>query len=504
MSLLGIDVGTSGCKAAAFRGDGRLLGFAGREYAALSPAPGLAELDSRAVCAAVAECITEITGRLGPDPPGAICVSALGEAATPVSATGEILGGCILGGDARGGEYIARLEQKIDARSFFRINPNILSRAHTLPKLLWLKEHQPSLYARADKFLLWDGLVGHLLGCPPFTSYSSAARTLLFDINRCDWSPEIMAAAGLDADKLPPCRPSGLVAGTVAARAAASFGLPPGTPVVVGGHDQCCNALGAGVSAGGRAALGIGTYECVTSVFEGMPDIMAMFRARLNIEHHVAAGRYVCLVHNQAGLLVKWFRDTFARAERGDPGIYRKLDAEMPCGPTGLFVMPCFEPTGAPYHAGDVTGAIFGLRADTGRGEILKAIMEGITFYFAGAMETLAHAGAPAAEFIATGGGAKSDRWLQLKADILGRPVIRNDFPESTVAGAAILAGTAVGAFKDTLEGAAALARRARVFEPDRRRHALYRERKEEFQSLFTRQIGHPEKSPAGERAAGD
>ena len=289
----------------------------------------------------------------------------------------------------------------------------------------------------------------------------------------------------------PNCRspvPSGTVAGYVSPGLAAELGLPARVAVVVGGHDQCCNALGAGIVSAGRAVCGIGTFECITPVYAGLPSTRSMQAAGLNIAHHVLPGLYASFIYNQAGSLVRWFRDTFARADGCllEPGVdlYDVLAAEMPLEPTHVLTLPYFEPTGAPEFVADATGVIAGLRADTTRGEILRSIMEGATFYFVRTIETLRRMNIDTREFVATGGGAKSDAWLQIQADIMGVPFVRLSVTECGTLGAAILAGLATGVFRTAEEAVALCVKRERAFEPVARRHAFYRERYACYEAL--------------------
>ena len=485
MSLLGIDIGTTGCKAAVFSEDGTCIVQAYCEYAILHPAEGRAELDSAKVWGKTRAVISEAVAGAKRDPVTALCISAMGEAATPVSADRRILGNCILSSDTRGGEYVDRLAEQYGQERFYKINPNIFGVNYTLPKLLWLRENAPALYEQADRFLLWDGLAGFMLGCDPFASTSNANRTMLFDLQRQDWSDEILGAAGIDRARLPRCLPGGAIAGTVSDSIAGEIGLPRGVKVVVGGHDQCCNALGAGLSQPGRAVYGIGTFECITPVYDCVPAAAAMLKQGLNIEHHVLGGMYVSFLYNQGGSLVRWFRDTFAKEQRDEAGIYDRLAAEMPAEPTRLFVLPYFEMTGSPRFVSDASGVIAGLKTHTTRGDILKAIMESVTYYFVESVEALREIGIDTSEFVATGGGAKSDPWLQIKADILGVPIVRPRVTECGLLGTAILAGTATGVFNTPDEGVECFVRRERVFEPDRTRHLLYRERQRKYRELF-------------------
>ncbi|MBZ5516539.1 MAG: hypothetical protein LAN62_17160 [Acidobacteriia bacterium] len=489
MSLLGVDVGTTGCKAAAFSEQGLCLASAYREYPTLHPRDGWAELDSRRVWDSVQATIREVAAQVAKDPIRALSVSSRAEAVTPVSKEREILGPCILSSDTRGADYIEALRREIDQEEFYSINPNILGVQYSLPKLLWLRQYEPDLYSRADRFLLWGDLVAYLLGCDPLTSYSLANRTLLFDIRAEDWSERLLSLTGIERTKLPKPVPSGTIAGTVSDRLAREMNLPKGVLVVVGGHDQCCNSLGAGIYEAGKAVCGIGTFECITPSYDRIPDARSMLRHGFNVEHHILPGLFVSFIYNQSGSLVRWFRDTFAGADKKllspEEDIYEMLAREMPEEPTRLFTLPYFELTGPPQFVADASGVILGLKTGTTRGEILKSIMESATFYFAESVKALAEMGVDISEFVATGGGAKSDAWLQIKADIFGVPFVRPRVTEASVLGAAMLAGVSMGVFASPAEAASQFVKRGRAFNPHPGRHKVYEEKLQAYRGLF-------------------
>lgn len=490
MSLMGIDIGTTGCKAGVFSADGNCIANAYREYHILHKQEGWSELDSREVISCAKDVIraTALAAR-SKNPVTALSIGSMGEAMIPVSRHGKILGASILSSDIRGGDLLTAALKDIDQAAFFQINPNILSANYSLPKLLWIKKNQPDLYNQADYFLLWADLVAFMLGCDPVTSYSLANRTLLFDIGREDWSDKLLTLAGIDRAKLPRPRPSGTIIGTISSKAAAEFGLNKGTAVVLGGHDQCCNALGAGVTEAGSAVCGIGSYECITPVYDHIPDQDYMLKCGLNVEHHLLAGRYVSFLFNQAGLLVKWFRDTFAAADRRlckeGENIYRKLTSEMPDGPTRLLILPYFDITGPPEYVPNASGVIAGLKTNTPRGEILKAIMECETFYFIESLKALEKIGIKVSRLMATGGGAQSDQWLQIKADILGTPIVRPVTTEAGLLGAALLAGVTTKIFNGFSEGIRQFLRTERVFEPNMEANRIYQERFNLYRKFF-------------------
>jgi xylulokinase len=492
MSLLGIDVGTSGCKSAVFSEDGRLLSLAYEEYDFQHPQPGWAELDARQVWAQIQRTIQKAAAGSAPfhDPIQAVCVSSLGEAVVPVSASREILGPSLLNFDPRGDEYLGALKASISAERHYQINGNTIGSPYSLTKLKWLKEHQPGLYARAACFLHWGGFVSFLLGADPHVDYSLANRTLLFDLDSHDWSDELLAWAGLDREKLPPTVPSGTVTGTVSRAAAEALGIPAGIPIVSGGHDQSCNATGCGVIEPGRAMYGMGSYLCMVPVFSQRPEAQAMIARGLNTEHHVVPGQFVSFIYNQGGILVKWFRDTFAQAEhraarQAGQDIYPSLFAEMPAAPGGVIVLPHFAITGPPGFISDSSGVISGLKLGTSRGEILKGIIESTTFYLRECFETLPGAGIDIREFCAVGGGSKSAAWIQVCADILGRPFVRPSVNEAGALGAAILAGTGCDIFPSIKQGVEAMVHIEQRFEPDERKTRLYDERFEKYRQLY-------------------
>lgn len=489
MSLLGLDIGTSGCKGAAYSVDGDIIATSYREYETLHLQPGWAELDSRQVWGSIQEVITDIAIRTTHDPITALSMSTMGEAMTPVSCNREILGNSILHTDTRGESYIAHLKAVMGQERFYRINPNILGPNYSLPKLKWIQEHQPDVYHAADKFLLWGDFVAFMLGCEPLTSYSHANRTLLFDIHKETWSEEILSLAEVDRKQLPHPVPSGTIAGTIDSRIADELHLPRGVQVVVGGHDQCCNSLGSGIYEAGKAVCGIGTVECIAPTYDTIPEPERMLKNGLNVEHHVMPHLYVSFIYNQAGSLIRWFRDTFAAAEkqalREGEDLYARLAQEMPVEPTSLLTLPYFEPTGTPHFITDASGVILGLKTTTTRGEILKSIMECETLYFVESMLTLKELGADTSEFVATGGGAKSDAWLQIKADIFGVPFVRPAVVEAGTLGAAMLAGVATGVFHTVQDAVTCFVKPEKRFEPHPEHHALYQEKHERYQQLY-------------------
>ena len=492
MSLLGIDVGTSGCKSAVFSETGDLLGLAYEEYNFLHPQPGWAELDAPAVWQqiqrTIRKAVADAAGQAPTDPVRALCVSSMGEAVVPVTKNREILGPSLLNFDARGDEFLPELAQGMPNERLYRLNGNTLGSPYTLTKLRWLKIHQPALYGSADAFLHWSGFVAFMLGAEPRVDFSLANRTLLFDMEREDWSQELLDWAGLDREKLPEIVSPGQVIGALSPSIAEELGIPAGIPIVSGGHDQNCTAVGCGLIAPGAALYAMGTQLCATPVFTTRPDPALMIRRGLNTEHHVAPGQYVSFIYNQGGVLVKWFRDTFAQAEHrqarnAGQNLYTALFAEMPEKPSSILVLPHFTTTGPPHYINDSSGVIAGLKLETTRGEILKGILEAATFFLRACLEDLP-ADIPIGAFTAAGGGSQSDVWVQLSADILGRPFFRSRIYEAGALGAAILAGVGAGMFPTLAAGVGAMVRMEQQFAPDPHKQRQYNEQYERYRSF--------------------
>ena len=493
MSLLGIDVGTTGCKAIIFSDDGATLAQRYVEYDVQTPQIGYAELDASRIWTDIKSLLVATVGSLSggmTDPIRALSVSSLGEAVVPVTAGGEILDSSILFFDQRGAAEAEALSAAFDAESFYRLNGNTIGPHYTLPKLMWIKEHQPELYEKTWKFLHWGSFVMYMLGAEAAADYSLANRTLCFDIDAAEWSDRVLDVAGIDGEKLPRVVGSGSVVGSVSKQAAAETGIPEGAVIVAGGHDQCVNATGCGVLESGQGMYGMGTFLCAVPVYAQRPtDAKTMLEYGLNTEHHARRDRFVSFIYNQGGGLVKWYRDTFAAAdhiaaEGNGRDVYEQLFEELPVEPSEITVLPYFSGTGPPRFYTDPIGTVTGMKLGTTRGEILKGVLQGVTFYLRACIDALPRVGIEVDEYRAVGGGSKSDAWLQLSADILDTPITRAKVTEAGALGAAILAGAGCGIFTSLSDGVESMVSLDRSFEPNAGVVERYRELYDRYRRL--------------------
>jgi len=487
---MGVDVGTTGVKAAVFDESGRLLATAYEEYPLLFPFPGASELDSRAVAEAALRVIGEAAGSVkDSDPVAAIGAASQGEAFTPVAKDGRTIGNAMTSSDSRAESYVAACEPAWALR-LYEITGHTPYPMYSLFKLLWLREHQPELWESAWKFLFCQDLVAFVLTGETKTDYSMAARSMLFDVASKQWSPEILENVGLAEEKLPGVIPSGRIIGHVRAELASKLNLGPKVGVTACGHDQPVGALGCGAAAPGCASYSIGTVECICPAMDRLILSPELMKANLATYPHVLPDTYTTVAFNiTGGSVLKWVRDNFAieeaaeaRRQNRDP--YDLIIAAAAAEPANVILLPHFGPTGTPHFDSQGAGVLFGLTLSTTRAEVLRAVLEGITYEMKWNLSILEESGFRLTDLRAVGGGAKSDTWMQIKADILGAPLSAMRVAEATCMGAAILAGSGLGVL-DARTAASKWATTIRTFDPKKENASLYEERFSVYKEIY-------------------
>ncbi len=482
MSLLGLDVGSTGCKAVLFDLEGRQLAQAYREYPELHPRPGWIELDPQLVWQGVKEVLAEAAAGQRGDPVQALCISALGETVTPLDHAGRPLCNSITSPDTRSVAQSDSWRDTLGAARVFEITGMPLHPSFTLNKIMWIRDQRPDLHQQAWKYLLWEDHVFYRLGLEPTVDYSLACRTMAMDLRTRQWSAEMLDLAGLSPDLFARPVASGTIVGELPAPAADELGLPRGVLCVAGGHDQPMNALGAGVVREGVAVDGMGTVECVTVAFDEPVLTPAMLRNNYCVYPHVKDGMYVTIAFNYtSGAILRWYRDNFAaaecaRAEASARDVYDIILSRLPSEPTGVFLVPHFAGSGTPALDPRARGAVLGLTLSCDRKTFVKALIEGICYDLRLNLEALAESGVYTESLRATGGGSKSPQWLQLKANITGREVITLNVTEGGCLAGAMLGGVAAGVYRSVDEAADALIRERAHFEPDPNQHERYNE----------------------------
>lgn len=493
MSILGLDVGTSGCKATIIDESGNNLGQAYQEYSLVSPQPGWLELDPEAVWLSVRLVIQRALIGTGHDPIQAISVSSFGEAVVAIDRSGQVLGNSLLYIDSRGQEEAEFLKVKLGNRRVLEITGTYVQPMYSLCKIMWLNKHQPELYRKTWKYLLFADFILFRLGARPHTDYSLAARTMAFDIIEKQWSAEILDCAGVLADKFAEPVQSGTLVGQISPAIAAELGLPGQAALVAGGHDQPCAALGAGVTHSALAVDGLGTTECITPAFANPVRSDDMASKHFACVPHVLKDFYVTYAFTfTCGSILKWYLHNFGQEfqkESSHQGIsaYDLMinQALVDPAPSPVFVLPHFAGAATPYMDMEAKGAIIGLNIGTSAQDILKAALEGITFEIMVNLEHLANAGIQVDELRTVGGLAKSEPFLQLKANMMGKKITALELSEAGTVGVAILAGTAIGMFRSSEDAVARLVRPKKSFYPDERIHRKYLDRFESYKRIY-------------------
>lgn len=479
MLFMGIDVGSSGCKASVIDATGAVVCFASREYSFTYSAAGC-ELDAQTVFDKVCECILQLATEQDLSALKTVSVTSFGEMFVLLDGEKRVLAPSISYEDTRGTEELAALTACLGEDRLYQITGAIPSVMYALPKLLWTRKHRREAYEKAKYLCMFADFILMKLGAEHHTDYSLAARTLLFDVNAKCWSREIADAVALDLSLFGKPLPSGSRVGVLSPSMAEALALPPDVLLLAGGHDQPCAALGAGIIRAGGALDGMGSNECIVPAFDRAMLHGKMKAANLVCVPHIVPGLFVTYAFNRtAGSLFKWYN-----AMVGGVGFARLVE-EMSDEPTGLFVLPHFAGAATPYMDEGAVGAILGLKLSTDRAELTRAVLEGLNYEMLVNLKCLDAAGFRVERLFAAGGMSKDDRSLQLKADMLGIPVFRLKNAEPGTLGTAILGGVAVGLYRDLAEAAEALVQTEKVFYPNGELHEKYKELFTKYENLY-------------------
>ncbi|MBN1427085.1 MAG: hypothetical protein JXB07_01790 [Anaerolineae bacterium] len=491
MSLMGLDIGTTGCKAVVFDLEGREIAKAYREYPLRHPFVGAAELDPSEVWDKVCGAIREVNALVPSDPVRALAVSSQGETCVPVDSQGRPLHNFVVTFDNRTIEQQDWWASTVGANKLFSITGMPLHSMYTINKVMWFKRHRPGIYRATWKFLCCEDYAIFRLTGIPALDYSMAARTMAFDVDKRRWSDKILDLADIDKKKLSQVFPSGAAVGLVAPEAAEDLGFSASVTVVTGGHDQPCGALGAGVISSESAMNATGTSDVICPALAEPIISEAMLSSNFCCYPHVFNDYYCSIGFNlTGGLLLRWYRDTFcaeevsiARRTGRDPYdvIFESIGPET----RDLFFLPHFVGSGTPTLDSKSRGAILGLTLDVGKPELARAVVDSINYEMRLNIEAMENAGIAIQKLHVIGGGAKSPKWLQMKADVFGKPVCVLEHTEAAAFGAALLAGQAIGVYPSLQEAVSYLIKIRMNFEPDFRNIDRHRERYLRYKRIY-------------------
>lgn len=455
--LLGIDVGTTGCRALLVRPDGGVAAEATSEYPLFTPRPLWAEqnpADWWTAAVASIRCVLEQSGARGAQ---VACVGLTGQmhGLVLLDAHGEVLRPCILWNDQRTGPQCDEITRRIGAARVLELTGNPVLPGFTAPKIAWLREHEPAVLQRAAHVLLPKDYIRYRLTGEFLSEVSDASGTSLFDVGRRRWSDEMLAAVGVPRGWLPEVTESPVAGAKISAAAASETGLTAGTLVVGGAGDQAAQAVGCGIIAEGTVSVTLGTSGVVFAASDGYrPEP----RGRLHAFCHAVPGIWHLMgVMLSAGGSLRWYRDTLcasecarAKAAGCDPyEIMTQEAAAVPPGSEGLLFLPYLSGERTPHPDPSARGVFFGLTLRHGKAHLTRAVMEGVTYGLRDSLELMRGLGLPIRQVRASGGGARSAVWRQMLADVFGCEIVTVNVTQGAAYGAALLAGVGAGVYPD-------------------------------------------------------
>jgi xylulokinase len=496
--LMGIDLGSTSLKAIVYDTEGNAIASGSRRTEKRCPDadhPDWVVWLPEEIWGGVADACRDAIAQIrDPSHIRGVAVTGMGMDGLPIDEAGQWLYPMISWHDPRTGPQHAWWLEHITAEKTFGIAGNPVWAINSALRMLWIKEHEPEIYARTYKWLLIEDFLNYMLCDRAVTDHSMASCTMLFDQRTRDWSSEMIHAAGINPEILCEIQASGAPIGEVSAAAAERTGLAEGTPVVLGGHDHLCGALPVGVFEPGTVLNVTGTWETVIAP-SAEPVLKDELRqSGMTIQAHVARDRHATWGGNVAADMLEWYRREYGaaaqqKADADGTDIWRHLmndaDAAQP-GADGVLFLPHMSGVTCPVVDDQSRGAFVNLTNRTTAGDMTRALIEGLNYQTLDIVTAMEDGlGVSLDRLIGVGGVTRNEFWMQNKADVMGRPVEVPDVEEATPLGAAILAGIGVGLFADERDAWERVYRPGRTYQPREELTAVYAKRFPVYRQLY-------------------
>lgn len=489
--LMGIDIGTSSCKVAVFTPEGRVLASGNGKYPVYYPKPGWVEQQPDEWWQAVAGSVRKIFADtdIQPEEITGIGVDGQSWSAVAVGRDGRVLCPNPIWMDTRAEGICREVNERIGADRIFDLAGNPFQPMYTTPKVLWYRQERPELYERIDKILQSNSFIVYRLTGEMTQDLSQGYGWHCFDMRRGSWDEKMAQDLGIPLHFLPDIMPCDAVAGHVTAEAAAETGLPEGIPVVAGGLDACCGALGAGVLHDGETQEQGGQAG-------GMSICMETYHAdpRLILSFHVAGRRWLLQGGTTGGGgVMRWFESEFGGEERlleeaAKLSSFEQMNTAaeaVPPGSEGLIFLPYMSGERTPIWDPQAKGVFYGIDFMKKKAHFIRACMEGVAFSLRHNLETAEQAGAKVNVLKSIGGSANSKLWTQIKADVTGKRIEVPSSDTATTWGACMLAGVGTGMFDSYEDIIGKTVATQRVHEPDSSGQAAYDEAYRAYRALY-------------------
>jgi xylulokinase len=446
MYFLGIDVSTTATKALLIDSAGDVVAVSATEYPFETPRPLWSEQHPDLWWDGAQKSIRAVIEQAGIDPAqiGGVGLTGQMHGLVLMDAAGEVLRPSILWNDQRTQAQCDEIHRRIGREKFIQITGNVALTGFTAPKILWVKENEPDIYARAAHVLLPKDYVRYKLTGEYAMDKADGAGTVLMDLKQRDWSDEVLAALEIPRTWMPPLYEGPQITGHITPETADATGLVAGTPVMAGGGDQAAQAVGVGAITEGIVALTLGTSGVVFATANGAfiePE------GRLHAFCHSVPGKWhlMGVMLSAAGSL-RWYRDTFAPGSSYDDLLAPAAD--IPAGSDGLLFLPYLTGERTPHPDPLARGAFVGLTVRHTMAHLTRAVLEGVAFGLKDSFELMKSAGLGEIRQVrVSGGGARSPLWRQILADVFGCELVTVNTTEGAAYGAALLAAVGAGEF---------------------------------------------------------
>ncbi|HXZ89477.1 MAG TPA: FGGY-family carbohydrate kinase [Candidatus Dormibacteraeota bacterium] len=485
MSLIGIDVGSTGTKISAYDQEGKPLGSIYAAHTPRHPFPGAWELDAEEIWNNATNGLRHLaaTEPVKQVPPRAIAVSASTREGFPVDAEGKALGPCIMTADTRESGLEKTISNAFSADEWFAFCGHTPERMDPVCRILWWEKNQPNVMRRAKHFVGWGEFLSLRLTGKAVVDYSHAARFLVYDFRTHRWSPERISQFGINAALLPEIRPWGEIIGAVPREISRNLGFTNDVELAMGANDAVCTVLGAGVSQVGTGALISGSWENILLPVTEPPSPSVLVNAGVSIGPYPGKAKWMIYGLSPTGsATLNWARELVNVKLEDEDGMLHRLGD----GPGHVLAAPHVSGATAVWVGGSgLRAALIGMTLATSPIDVVKAFMESIAYDTCFLVDMLKEGGAVIQMLRGVGGGVRSDWWTQLKADLTSTVIETVDQPELGTLGAALLAGKAVGMWDDLERKAGEFTGASKRYDPNPKRAALYKQRMEFYRTLM-------------------
>ncbi|RHW42769.1 xylulokinase [Neobacillus notoginsengisoli] len=481
--VIGVDLGTSAVKVLLLSNTGEVCREVSKAYPLIQEKAGYSEQDPEEWVEKTKEALKEILAGFKGSPADIEGLSFSGQmhGLVLLDKQGNVLRNAILWNDTRTTKQCEEIYSMVGKERLLEITKNPALEGFTLPKLLWVKEHERELFEKASTFLLPKDYLRYRLTGKIHMDYSDAAGTLLLDIRNKVWRKEICDLLQIDLSLCPPLIESHDFVGTILPDIAEQTGLPETVKVFAGGADNACAAIGSGVVKNGSTLCSIGTSGVVLSYEE---DGSLDYQGKVHFFNHGKAGAFYTMgVTLAAGFSLSWFKDTFAKGE--DFESFLEGVETVPPGAKGLLFTPYIVGERTPHADANIRGSFIGIDSSHERKDFIRAVLEGITFSLNETVELFRDQGKEVHSIISVGGGAKNDTWLQIQADIFNAPVHKLSSEQGPGIGAAMLAALGCGWYSSLEKCAEAFIKVEKTYQPNKKNVPIYRDIFQLYQAIY-------------------